>query len=122
MVKTAERLRAELTNADRSGSGRPYPLALRREAVTYVEARRKQGVGLVAAARELGVSAFSVNRWRTAHGVAAVESEFRPIVLAEPFEPPSRSEPCGVVVHGPLGLRIEGLPLAAVAELWRRLL
>lgn len=121
MVKTAERLRAELANADRSGSGRPYPLVLRRDAVAYVEARRKQGVGLVAAARELGVSAFSINRWRTDLG-SETEPPFRPVVLAEPLALPYRAEPSGLVVHGPAGLRLEGLDLGAVVELWRRLL
>jgi transposase len=121
MVKTAERLRAELATAERSGSGRPYPLALRREAVAYVEARRKQGVGCVAAARELGVSAFSVGRWRASLS-AALAPVFRPVVLAEPLELGSESGSSALVVHGPAGLRIEGLDLAAVAELWRRLL
>ena len=120
MVKTAERLRALLANADRSGSGRPYPLKLRREVVAYVEARRGRGVGRVAAAREIGVSAFSVTRWTAALG-HGVRSGFSEVMLAERSESAVSSETTGMIVHGPCGLRIEGLDVAGVAELWRRL-
>ena len=76
MVKTAKELRAAVATADRSGSGRPYPAELRREVVAYVEARREQGIGRGAAAREIGVSAFSGARWRSALGVG-IDSVFR---------------------------------------------
>jgi hypothetical protein len=120
MVKTAERLRALMANADRSGSGRPYAPELRREVVAYVEARRGQGVGRVAAAREIGVSAFSVTRWTAALG-AGVRSGFREVMLAERSETAVSSEARRLIIHGPCGLRIEGLDVAGVAELWRRL-
>lgn len=121
MMKTAEKLRTSIANADRSGAGRPYPLALRREVVAYVEARRRQGVGCVAAAREIGVSAFSVVRWRATLSPEG-ENGFRQVVLAAPIEITTSHEPTRIVVLGPIGLRIEGLDLAALAELWRRLL
>jgi hypothetical protein len=119
MEKTAERLRAIVANADRSGSGRPYPSALRREVVAYVEARRRQGIGSVAAAREIGVSAFSVARWTSALR-ADVETGFRDVVLAEPLE--AHFGPPRLVVYGPAGLRVEGLDIAVIAALWRSLL
>jgi transposase len=120
MVKTAEKLRLSIANADRSGAGRPYPVALRREIVAYVEEQRRQGVGGVTASREIGVSAFSVARWKADKGSDS-ETGFRPVVLAEPIEVPISVERSRLVVHGPAGLRIEGLDLAALAELWRRL-
>lgn len=135
MIKTAEKLRASIANADRSGAGRPYPVALRREAVAYVDERQRQGLGRVAAAREIGVSAFSVARWRAALEGAATaldasttalgvdgSSGFRRVLLAEPIEVPFPSETSRLVLHGPSGLRVEGIDVASLAELWRRLL
>lgn len=120
MTKSGERLRAVVANAERSGSGRPYPAELRREVVAYVDARRGEGVGRVAAAREIGVSAFSVARWRAALGGGG--RGFREVVLAERSErAASLDGPHQLIVHGPSGLRIEGLDVAGVAELWRRL-
>jgi transposase len=121
MVKTAEQLRAALAGTERRGAGRPYPAALRREVVAYVKARRDQGIGLVAAAREIGVSAFSVTRWRSAQR-SGPESTFRKVVVTESCADAVILETMGIVVHGPRGLRLEGLPLQAVAELWQRLL
>jgi len=135
MIKTAEKLRASIANAERSGAGRPYPLALRREVVAYVDERQQQGLGRVAAAREIGVSAFSVARWTAALGAspagldastaalgAARSIGFRRVVLAEPIEIRAPSEPSRFVLHGPGGLRVDGLDVASLAELWRRLL
>lgn len=121
MMKTAENLRAELSNTERSGAGRPYPLALRSEVVAYVGARQRQGVGLVAAARELGVSASSVVRWTSSLGADPAPG-FREVMLTRPIEDVSPAAPRLLVVYGPAGLRVEGFDIAAFAELWRRLL
>jgi transposase len=111
-----EELRRELAQADRSGVGRPYPEALRRAAVEYGRQRERQGASVGVVAAELGVSGVSLSRWlRKGQGV---ESGFRAIeVVAEPYGATARR----LVVHGPRGLRIEGLTVLDVVTLLERL-
>ena len=112
-----EELREALAKAERSGAGSPYPEELRRAAVAYRRQREREGVGGVAAvAAELGVSGLSLARW--SRTLERAEPRFRAVevVVAERLE---RART--VVVHGPRGLRIEGLSVAEVAELLGRL-
>lgn len=117
----AEVLRAALAKADRSGAGSPYPEPLRRAAVNYHRQRQEQGASVRVVAAELGVSGLSLSRWsrHLAHPGQGDSQHpgFRAIELvAEP------ARFCGpLVVHGPRGLRIEGLTVADVVELFERL-
>lgn len=111
-----EELREALAQADRSGLGRPYPEALRRAAVEYGRQREQQGASVGTVAAELGVSGPSLSRWLRKGQEA--ESGFRAIELV--------AAPCGatatrVIVHGPRGLRIEGLTVLDVVTLLERL-
>ena len=121
-MRTREELRTALARADRSGTGCPYPETLRREAVAYVETRCREGASRDAAARELGVSTVSVARW-SAHLARSEEGGFRQVVVMSPCTvmPQVPGERGQLVVFGPHGMRIEGLDMAGVAELWRRL-
>jgi transposase len=115
---TAIELRAALAAAERTGAGRPYPEALRRAAVAYLHRRRQQGACLDEVQAELGVSGMSLSRWsrRCSQGI----TPFRPIeVLEAQPEPPMPVR--AIVVHGPRGVRIEGLTVPEVAELLERL-
>lgn len=106
-------LRAELTRIERRGRGRAYPTALRNRVATYMEARRAEGASVPIIGAELGMCVSTLLRWTKARpSTAAFE---RVLVVAD------RAPPSALVVHGPCGLRIEGLDLAAVAELVRRL-
>lgn len=110
-----ERLRGALATAERTGAGRPYPEALRAAAVDYRRERERQGAAVREVAAELGVSAISLERWsrrRREH-----ETSFRAIELVG--DPVRRASEA--VVHGPRGLRIEGLTVSQIAELIERL-
>jgi transposase len=111
----ARELREALERADRSGTGRPYPEVLRRAASEYQRKREREGASLRAVAAELGVSDASLVRWSRHRGEAP--AVFRAIeVVAEPMERGS-----AIVVHGPRGLRIEGLSVVELARLIERL-
>jgi transposase-like protein len=115
-------LRHALSVADRSGRGRPYPAAIRREVIAYVSRQRAQGQSVALLAEELGLSPLTLGRWleQPAHGAAM--ALFRPVSLAAAAPAvevlPARSS---LVVHGPGGLRIEGLDLDSLTQLVRRL-
>lgn len=110
-AETALALRQALASAERSGVGRAYPAAIRVRATAYVERRRAEGISDEAIGQELGISPMTFRRWvggrSTAFAVATVCDEPGPSA--------------GIVVHGPRGLRIEGLDLAGVVALWERL-
>jgi hypothetical protein len=106
-------LRAELARIERRGRGRAYPTALRNRVATYLEARRGEGASFPTIGAELGLCVSTLLRWTKARpSTAAFE---RVLVVAD------KAPPSALVVHGPCGLRIEGLLLADVAELVRRL-
>lgn len=111
----AKELREALERADRSGTGRPYPETLRRAALQYRHKREREGVSLRAVAAELGVSGATLTRWSRRR--QELPTVFRAIeVVAEPAE-----RPVALVVHGPRGLRIEGLSVEGLARLIERL-
>lgn len=110
-----ERLRGALATAERTGAGRPYPEVLRAAALEYRQEREREGAALREVAAELGVSAVSLERWSGRRRER--EASFRPIeVVGEPVRRTS-----AVVVYGPRGLRIEGLTVSEIAELFARL-
>ena len=111
----ARQLREALEQADRSGTGRPYPEGLRRAAVEYGRRREREGASRREVAAELGVSDATLVRWSRRH--EEPPAVFRAIeVVAQPVE---RSGV--IVVHGPRGLRIEGLSVEKLAWLIERL-
>ena len=109
-MATRESIQRAVSELGRRGRGRSYPKALRAEVVEYALARRAVGIRIEAIGEELGMP------WRTVRGwMPRVRAKrFRRIEVVVP-----RGD--GVVVHGPHGVRIEGLDLDSVAELLRRL-
>jgi len=114
MEKMREELKLELSALGPRGRGRPYPKGLLEKLLSYTVARRRQGAKLVEVAIELGMQNQTLSRWlgekRAAKRFDRVE-----VVAA-----PGASIATRILVHGPRGLRIEGLDIAAVAELVRR--
>lgn len=106
-------LRAALRRLPRRGRGRAYPESLRHQITTYLHARRAEGVAAKEAARELGISLWTVLRWTRA---APQAHAFERVTIVDASQPRG-----AIVVYGPSGLRVEGLDLAGVAELLRRL-
>lgn len=114
--QTAAHVRAQVRALGTRGRGRWYPVALRRQVLTYVVARRAQGATLRAASREVDMSWRTVEHWL--HDGKDPKAVLRPVTVT-----PSVAEGrvASVVVHGPHGLRIEGLDVRQIVELLARL-
>lgn len=109
----AARIRALLKGLTRRGRGRRYPDELRRLGVAQVAVRRAAGVTLRGAARDMDLPWRTVEHW--ARGAPTATAALRPVTVM-----PVATRPV-VVVHGPRGLRVEGLDVVQLAELWARL-
>ena len=117
-----EKLRSEFLKAVAAAGDRgkttAYPNELRAIAVAYVEGRMAQGVNGMVPCRELGIGRDTYVRWKRSLATPTPPAElpsFRPVEIT----PAAATAP--LVVHGPLGLRIEGLDIAALAALLRAL-
>lgn len=110
--KRAGQFRRAVAQRGPVGPRRRYTPELRAMAIAYAKERVGTGGGFKAIARELGVGRFTLRGW-----VASAEqsAQFRTVELTDDAP---RDQ---LVVHGPGGVRIEGLDLAGVAELLRRL-
>ena len=111
--REAANLRTELGRLTQRGRGRAYPEALRLRAIAYVEARRAEGAATRTAGEEIGMDWRTLLRWAPRARAAAFER----VLIRENTPIPVTA----LIVHGPGGIRIEGLDLAGVAELVRRL-
>jgi transposase len=120
-------LRSELsqTRATRKGCGWAYSQEVRSRALEYVGRRRAEGIAVTRIAVELGIPHQTLEYWLNGRKPkpVLVKGALLPVTLdGEVVEPVERvSAPGAWVVHGPGGLRIEGLDVAALAELIRRL-
>ena len=95
------------------GPGRRYPASMREKAEDYLRMRRQAGAPVGLIARELGLGSGTLARW-AARRRRNASVGFVPVrVAAAPVG--------GVVVHAPGGLRIEGLDVATLVDLVRRL-
>ncbi|MGB8931784.1 MAG: hypothetical protein WCC48_11110 [Anaeromyxobacteraceae bacterium] len=113
IVKEAAAFREAVRRAGKRGPGKRYPAELRRRGAAYLKARQAAGAPLSAVLRELGVRRETLAGWSAPEEIAE-RPRFVPVAVVE--------APAGrIVVHGPGGLRIEGLDVAGVAELLRRL-
>src|SRR3954466_1058912 len=116
MDNMREELRVELSALGPRGRGRAYPKGLLEKLLSYTVARRRQGASIVEVASEVGINFRTLARWlgaRKTGRCGRVEVVAAPVATAPAVAPT-------IVVHGPRGLRIEGLDLIAVAELLRR--
>jgi hypothetical protein len=115
-MEMREELRVELSKLGPRGRGRAYPKGLLEKLLSYTVARRRQGASIVEVASEVGINFRTLARWLGARKAARFK---RVDVVAAPV-PTAAAVAASIVVHGPRGLRIEGLDLASVAELVRR--
>ena len=113
MDDTREELRTALSKLGEMGRGKRYPRALLEKMLSYTVARRRQGATLLAVGGELGMNWKTLARWV---GERRAAPRFERVQVAAPAAAPRT-----LVVHGPRGLRIEGLDVDGVAELVRRL-
>jgi hypothetical protein len=97
--------------------GKVYPAELRRDIESYVRDRAATGRSLHATSQDLGLSQTTLVRWKLQARRDPGVPHLRPVSVLP--MPPTFSG--AMSVHGPRGLRIEGLNFDAVVELFRRL-
>jgi transposase len=117
-------LRERLATVERKGAGKPFPTELRQAVVAYAAQGFAEGESIDATARALGISAMSIKRWTARLGQhrPACGAEMRRVeIVTEHQQSKAMAAASEIVVHTPHGLRIEGLSLAAVAQLVRAL-
>lgn len=117
MEDAREELRTALSKLGEMGRGKRYPRALLEKMLSYTVARRRQGATLLAVGGELGMNWKTLARWLGERKAA----RFERVEVSAPTPAVTAPMPLPIVVHGPRGLRIEGLDVSGVAELLRRL-
>ena len=120
VAKRAEGFREAVAKLGPRGRTTPYPKEMRDEAVGYAQERRAQGATWELIAQELGLGVNSLINWARGTRRSQKKPAFRQVEL-KPSEDVVSAEREALVVHGPGGLRVEGLTVATLAELLRRL-
>jgi hypothetical protein len=109
-MEKREEIREAVLALGEQGRGMVFPKQLREQILSYAEPRIEAGQKLKQVAEEIGIKWYTLGRWRSEQR----QRGFRRVQLDVE---PSRK----VTVFGPCNVRVEGLDLAAVAELIRRL-
>jgi len=92
-----------------------FPVAVRREAVAYARGRQPAGESLLRIASDLGVAMNTIDRWLQLEP----KRKLRPISV-DRADGTDASKPA-LVLHGPGGVRVEGLDPESVAAILRAL-
>ena len=116
MDNVREELKVELSKLGPRGRGRAYPKGLLEKLLSYTVARRRQGATIVEVASEVGMSFRTLSRWIGERKSGAGFERVRVVAAPRASSLPAAA----IIVQGPCGLRIEGLDLAGVVELVRR--
>ena len=105
-------IRRAVERLEARGRGVRYPVELKTRLISETRRRREAGGTLEAIGEELSIPWRTLARWCAEERKAT--AGFRSVeIVAVPS--------ATLVVHGPRGLRIEGLDLDGVADLVRRL-
>lgn len=122
MKEEAAWIRAEVeAMVGRRNRTNPFREDVRRRAVDYFFARRKQKISPAKIALEIGIGLATLRSWTSPKkrlAVGMVPEGFERVEIAET---PAQSTSTQVVVRGPGGLCIEGLDIDSLADLIRRL-
>lgn len=108
-LPSPDALRFALAAAERHGVGRAYPERLRRAAIEFTRLARDRGETFATIAATLGLPAITVQRWLSRDD----KSAFRAALVVE-GDVSAAFAAAPIVVHGPGGIRIEGLDVAGV--------
>lgn len=126
----AAKLKAELEKRAQEGRRGRFSEAMKAEVLEYWRQCQQMGATQETVARELGLSPWTLSRWsvqaRRATGRAAKRSRQEaaaavPAFHAVKVKPEAAGAGRAVVVHGPSGVRVEGLSVQQVAQLLREL-
>jgi transposase-like protein len=109
LEKLVAEFKAAVRRAGPRGAGRRYPPEARQMAADYFRRRRSAGAAISEISRELGVKRHTLAGWTMAPEAPASSPRFVPVRVVE--APATR-----LVVHGPGGVRIEGLDLASSGQ------
>ena len=105
-------LRRAVEQLEGRGRRRRFPKPLRSKLISYIRRRREAGCSMKDIGDEIGLSFKTVSRWLT---VKSEPTSFRRVQVV-------REQPRGALtVHGPHGVRVEGMAVEDLAELLRRL-
>ena len=92
-----------------------FPASVRRDALAYARQQRAAGATLHRIASDLGVATNTLERWLKIDP----EKKFRPVSVRGAR--PARGTKAALVLHGPGGVRVEGLDPEAVVAILRAL-
>jgi hypothetical protein len=129
LKEQAEELKAQVEARRARGTRKQFDESFRAEMVAYVRARQAEGGTQEEAAREVGLSAWTLSRWGRQGQAGAVRRGRPPRQRLEgsnaafhPVEVKSEARSqAALVVHGPGGVRVEGLSVQQVAQLLKEL-
>lgn len=122
MEKFVRRIRKQLEAARQRSAGRTqYPSELKAEVVVAAAALQDAGSSRQAASRELGLNPVTLSEWqrKAASEDDGPDASMLPVAVITEREVLHNAQ--HPVVHGPLGVRVEGLDVEGVADLLRRL-
>ncbi len=123
MKEQAEKFRKAVLERGGVGPRARYTAEQRQEAVEYVRARQQQGASVEEAAKELGMSSWTLSRWGSAARRATQQQPGRQVLVpVEVKAERAQARGGGLVVHGPGGVRVEGLCVEDAVRLLRGLL
>ncbi len=115
--KKAAEIRAAIRALGTRGQGRRYPESLKRAVLAYLAERRKVGRGLATTSAELGIPERSIKLWSSSPRPSSSPT----FVAMEVADAAEASPAPRIVVHALGGVRVEGLDVASLADLLRRL-
>jgi transposase len=118
---TLEAVKSELGSETNARGYRVFSREARARAVEYATRRIASGVAVEEVWLELGLRDWTLQRWLQQARRKSTETKPKGFTRLEVRAKAMTSPRSPLVVHGPSGVRVEGLQIAEVAELFRRL-
>ena len=118
---TLEAVKSELGSETNARGYRVFSREARASAVEYATQRIAAGASAEEVWLELGLRDWTLQRWLQQARRKPIETKPKGFARLEVRAKATTSLGSPLVVHGPSGVRVEGLQVAEVAELFRRL-
>jgi hypothetical protein len=128
-MQRANDLRVRIEQERQSGAGHgqhPFSAELRRRVVAFIVDQRRGGVADYDIVVQLGLSQQTLYRWAGPRPVRNRQGRLRPslvpvAITRVPAHPAPLAPPTSMVVAGPAQMRVAGLTLDELVDIWRRL-